>query len=271
MRTNILCLLLILLATACTNGADKQPAADEPVQEDSDTLGDTLAIEANPPKAADGLFDDFIYSFMKNKRFQKERIRFPLRNVSDGLDKPIDREEWKYDPLYSNQEVYTTIFDSEKSVRAVKDTALHRVKVEWVYLKKKRVKQYLFEKVEGIWMLTGIDNHEMSKNANSDFYAFYSRFASDGKYQTAHIQNPFGFKTYDYDNFQSIEGLLEVAQWPDYRPELPKNVITNIDYGQDYASSGKRVLLLSGLSGGMNCTLTFVRQKGRWMLSRLEN
>ena len=74
-------LVCVLLFASCTSGKPKEEAAGK-----SDSLAsalDTCTADSvpNPPKAADGLFDDFIYSFMSTKRFQYERIIFPLKNV----------------------------------------------------------------------------------------------------------------------------------------------------------------------------------------------
>lgn len=271
MRHLLILALLPLLFVACRNDRPTQaPAtATDSLQAAADTAkADSMA---NPPKAADGLFDDFIYSYMKNARFQLERTDFPLPNFVDGTDNPIARKDWKHDRLFSTLDTYTVIFDSEKSATAQKDTLLKKVVVEWVYLDKKRVKQYHFEKKEGQWRLTRIEQHDMSKNVNSDFYDFYRRFSTSTSYQTKHIMSPFHFKTQDFDNFQTIEGVLEVDQWPDYRPNLPKGTITNINYGQNYGNAKRRVLMICSPSGGMGCALTFVRKGGNWMLEKLEN
>lgn len=271
MRNFIYCLAIIGLFAACRAERKSDPptsATDSVAAAADTTMADSVPA---PPEAADGLFDDFIYSFMRSPRFQSERTDFPLSNVVDGVNHPIARKDWKFDPLYIKQDVYTMIFDNARSVNAGKDTTLHHVVVEWVYLDKKRVKQYLFDKVKGCWRLVGLDTHELSKNANSDFYDFYRRFSSDTGFQETHIANPFHFKTYDYDQFQNIEGLLDVNQWPDYRPELPARVITNINYGQNYGDGRRRVLMICSPSGGMGCSLTFARSGKSWKLERLEN
>lgn len=271
MKKFLYMLVCVLLFASCTSGKPKEEVAGK-----SDSLAsalDTCTADSvpNPPKAADGLFDDFIYSFMCNKRFQYERIIFPLKNVVDGVNQPIAKGSWKFDHLYEKQDVYTLVFDNSKSIKAEKDTSLHHVVFEWVYLTQRKVKQYVFDKMNGQWFLTALDTHKMSKNVNSDFYEFYAQFSSNHKYQSMHILNPFHFKTYDYENFQSIEGLLDVNQWPDYRPKLPSGTITNINYGQGYGNSRRRVLMICSQSGGMGCSLTFVRNGKTWMLERLEN
>lgn len=268
----------LLLVAAC-NGNKCEPSPEEnKTAEDTVVLPDTATTDTlagsedvEPPVAADGLFDDFVYGFMKNRKFQTERIKFPLTNKTDGENHPLTRKDWTFDPLYAKNDTYTMIFNSEKAMSSEKDTAVNHVIVEWIYLDRQRVKQYVFNKERGKWMLTALEHHALEKNRDSDFYAFYRRFATDTEYQQRHIRNPFTFKTYDYDNFQQIEGLLDVDQWPDYRPDLPHGTITNIRYGQPGAGTDTRILIISSLSGGMNCNLTFRKNAGKWMLVKMEN
>ena len=218
-----------------------------------------------------GLFDDFVYSFTKNRRFQLERIAFPLSFTQDGTETKIESKDWKFTPLFTKGGVYTLIFDNLKAISAEKDTAVKHVVVENVYLSRDRVKQYVFDRLRGRWFLTAINEHAMADNVNSDFYRFYHRFSRSLQFQLAHIADPFAFKTYDSDNFQTIEGVLDAAQWPDYRPELPKGTVTNINYGQAYGNARRRVLMICSQSGGMGCSLVFVRKGSTWMLESLEN
>ena len=274
MRTFFCLSVLLWLCISCHDG--KPVASDTEHHDTIPTGADSVPQRAEdsipePPRAADGLFDDFIYSFMRNPRFQMARTDFPLPNIVDGTNHPIPRSSWQFDRLYSKQDVYTIIFDNAKSIKAEKDTSLHRVVVESVYLDQKRIKQYLFHKINGLWRLTGLNTHRMSKNINSDFYEFYRQFSSSPRFQSLHITDPFKFKTYDSDNFQTIEGLLDVSQWPDYRPSLPKGTITNINYGQSYGNARRRVLMLCSPSGGMGCSLTFIRSGNTWLLEQLEN
>lgn len=264
---------LVLIAACNGNkvGPEENVAVEDTVMTDSVNVeleGDSTEVT---PVAVDGLFDDFVYSFMHNRKFQMQRIVFPLPNVVDGKDRPIGREQWKFDQLYAHQDVYTMLFDSEKTLFQEKDSTVHRVTVEWVYLTTGRVKQYQFNKENGIWRLTGLDTHALDNNINRDFFTFYRDFSSNTDFQIAHIENPFSFKTYDSDTFQEIEGVLDVAQWRDFAPEMPSGVITNINYGQRYAANGRRVLVITSPSAGMSCSLSFEKKKGKeWMLVGME-
>lgn len=267
----LLCLLATLMLCACRKDKadDGKPHGIDSLSEVKDSA--TADSVAMPPKAADGLFDDFVYNYMRNKRFQMERTDFPLPNVIDGKNFPIERDQWKFDRLYSRADTYTIIFDTERDIKAEKDTTLKNVTVEWVNLIGKRVKQYHFAKVDGQWRLIGLEQHALRKNINSDFYAFYARFATDKDFQMSHIKDPFKFKTHDFDNFRTIEGVLDVAQWPDYCPRLPSGTITNINYGQHYGDRRTRVLMICSASAGMGCSLTFARKGKSWVLTKLVN
>ena len=76
-----LMLACALFSFSCTRKG-QQPAEETPADS---VMADTLETESEndsvtvaPSKKADGLFDDFIFVFMKNKAFQRERIKFPL-------------------------------------------------------------------------------------------------------------------------------------------------------------------------------------------------
>lgn len=267
--------IAIILLLLCSCNGKKAESVDD-VAAPIATVADTDSIArvedaANPPTAADGFFDDFVYSFMHNRTFQKQRVAFPLRNVVDGKETFISKEEWTFDQLYAHNDTYTMLFENERSVENAKDTAIHSVTVEWVYLTQGRVKQYRFSKQCGQWMLVALDSHALEKNANCDFFSFYRQFSTDAAYQMKHISNPIAFKTYDTDTFQEIEGVLDVNQWPDFQPDMPTKVITNINYGQSYATNTQRVLVITSPSAGMSCTLTFKKKKGTWKLVGMES
>lgn len=232
---------------------------------------DTGAPDAEPPAVADELFDDFIYGFTKNEKFQRRRVRFPLPRRTDGKDELVTAGQWKFDRLFSDQDVYTMIFNDERAARQENDTTVDRVAVEWIDLLASRVKQYLFERTRGRWMLTAIDAHALAADDNREFYSFYHRFVSDSVYQRRHVKNPLPFTTYDEDEFLTVEGWLDIDQWYAFRPALPDGIITNINYGMTDLRSDKRIFVISSQSGGMNCTLTFRRANREWTLVRLEN
>ena len=272
-KTWVVLLTMAVVGASCRRTAS--PRAVDGQEEQADTVGmtDTLVTDSlpEPPRAADGLFDDFVYSFMNNRRFQYERIVFPLRHVVDGKERFVSREEWKFNRLYSKEDIYLQVYANARQAKAEKDTALSRVTVDCIDFDRRRVEQYIFARVQRQWHLVEIDAHALGRHADSEFYTFYNRFATSTDFQMAHIADPFYFKTYDSDNFQTIEGVLDVNQWPDFRPDLPSGHVTSVNYGQSYCQSRRRVLMLCSPSGGMSCSLTFLRMGKTWMLEKLEN
>ncbi|MGM9694323.1 MAG: DUF4348 domain-containing protein [Alloprevotella sp.] len=272
---------ILFLAVLLTIPMSCKRTTDEPkretVPQDTVASADTVAAADTtsvlPPKVADELFDDFIYSFMKSKRFQLSRISFPLPFNSNDEARAISVREWKFDPLFSRQETYTVIYHSEKEMKAEKDTAVSAATFEWIYLSKKKTKQYFFRRIRGTWMLTGIREGSWQQHDDSDFYEFYRRFATDDAFQLSHVKDPFRFKTYDDNSFSQIEGVLDRQQWLDFRPDLPKHTMTNIVYGSSVKEQihGKRILTVCSASGGMGCVLSFAPQHDSWVLESLEN
>ena len=230
----------------------------------------STAAETPIPKKAE-YFDDFAFAFMKKPRFQRSRIVFPLEHIVDGKRSEIQKSAWKYDRMYSARETYTLIFDSPKGAGMAKDTSVTRVVVEELDLSRQRIKSYLFLRENSEWRLTRLSEEKMERSANSDFYAFYQRFSTDPAYQREHIASQLAFSTFDEDNFKRMEGFISASQWPDFAPELPKNKLTNVLYGQTFNNSNLRLLSISSLSSGLTSTLTFRRRNGKWKLTRLDN
>ncbi|MBQ6033115.1 MAG: DUF4348 domain-containing protein, partial [Prevotella sp.] len=79
---------LTLVVAACS---DKKPAEQQAPLTDSivdTTATDTMEelIEEQPiPKAADELFDDFIFNFASSNKLQTERTLFPLPVSTDSV------------------------------------------------------------------------------------------------------------------------------------------------------------------------------------------
>ena len=141
------CVSTMMWTTGCT---DKKPAADTLVV---DSVPDTAAVdtmdqlisEQQMPKAADELFDDFIFNFAANRKLQMKRIVFPLKVVDGKKVSYIQKSKWKMEHFFMNQGYYTLIFDNTRQMNVVKDTSINNVVVEKVYLKRKKVKKYMFE------------------------------------------------------------------------------------------------------------------------------
>ena len=257
----------------CTNKA--QSGADSLSTDSVDTAKvDSLdaLLESQPmPKAADELFDDFIFNFAGNNKLQQARIKFPLLNINNGDTGYIKKENWQIEHFFMRQGYYTLILDSRKQLNLTKDTNINNVTVEKIFLRKNYVKQYNFNRIRGEWMLTSINSHAMQKNSNSSFLQFYQRFATDSAFQYKSLNETIDFSGPDPDDdFSELEGEIFPEQWDVLGPtDLPSGTIYNIIYGQKYVQNNYKVFLLRGIANGQELEMTFQRKGGAWKLIRL--
>ncbi|MBD9272937.1 MAG: DUF4348 domain-containing protein [Prevotella sp.] len=281
-KLSFLSVLLAVLTVVCFTSvgcSDKKPAqvhdstSVDSVITDTQTVDSTeKLIEETPmPKAADELFDDFVFNFAANRKLQMKRVHFPLPVYhNDKLVKSIGKRAWKMEHFFMHQDYYTLIFDNQKQMNLVKDTAIDHVVVEKVFYAKKKVQQFLFNRINGEWMMTSINYKPMYSNMNASFLKFYGRFATDSAFQAKHLHNPVKFVGPDPDDdFSTMSGDIEPETWPAFAPQLPHGMIYNIIYGQKYAESNQKIFVIRGIANGMETILTFKRVHGKWMLTKL--
>nr|WP_287576790.1 DUF4348 domain-containing protein [Prevotella sp.] len=281
-KLSFLSVLLAVLTVVCFTSvgcSDKKPAqvhdstSVDSVITDTQTVDSTeKLIEETPmPKAADELFDDFVFNFAANRKLQMKRVHFPLPVYhNDKLVKTIGKRAWKMEHFFMHQDYYTLIFDNQKQMNLVKDTAIDHVVVEKVFYAKKKVQQFLFNRINGEWMMTSINYKPMYSNMNASFLKFYGHFATDSAFQAEHLHNPVKFVGPDPDDdFSTMSGDIEPETWPAFAPQLPHGMIYNIIYGQKYAESNQKIFVIRGIANGMETILTFKRVHGKWMLTKL--
>ena len=281
-KLSFLSVLLAVLTVVCFTSvgcSDKKPAqvhdstSVDSVVADTQTVDSTeKLIEETPmPKAADELFDDFVFNFAANRKLQMKRVHFPLPVYhNDKLVKSIGKRAWKMEHFFMHQDYYTLIFDNQKQMNLVKDTAIDHVVEEKVFYAKKKVQQFLFNRINGEWMMTSINYKPMYSNMNASFLKFYGHFATDSAFQAKHLHNPVKFVGPDPDDdFSTMSGDIEPETWPAFAPQLPHGMIYNIIYGQKYAESNQKIFVIRGIANGMETILTFKRVHGKWMLTKL--
>ena len=232
---------------------------------------DSLISAAPVPKAADGLFDDFLFIFTANKKLQYERIQFPLKVYDGDSESEIKKEEWHMERFYSKDEFYTLILDDEKQLDLAKDTNVDSVVIEKIDLKAKSVEQHVFNRVEGQWMLTSIHRNTMFQNTNKSFLAFYEKFASDSVFQQESVADPVATIIPDPDDdFSMIEGEFHPEQWDEFKPPvLPADFIYNVIYGQKYKKKNEKLFVIRGIANGLEVDMTFKQRDGKWQLVKL--
>lgn len=269
----VACLFTMFWTAGCT---DRKPAADTTTVDTvadttvTDTLSKMISEEQQMPKAADELFDDFIFNFAGSRRLQMKRIVFPLKVIDGDRETAVKKSEWRMERFFMKQGYYTLIFDNYRQMNVVKDTSINNVVVEKIYLKRRKVKKYMFERINGQWMLTAVVTNAMYQNTNASFLTFYEKFVTDSAFQVESLNDPVQFSGPDPDDdFGTMTGEIAPETWPAFAPQLPSDFIYNIMYGQKYSEGRQKIFVMRGISNGLEMQLTFKRVNGQWKLTKL--
>ena len=266
----------ILLMFSCTG--NKTQSYEEP---QTDSLADTidtvvmdtleqLLVETPTPKAMDELFDDFFFNFAANKKLQLTRIIFPLTVNKDGKKESIEKKSWSNERFFIRQGYYTLFFDNEEQMKLMKDTSINQAIVEKIQLKKNLVKDYVFNRIRGAWMLREINEMPIEDNVNASFLTFYKRFVSDRDFQVKSINKTVSFVGPDPDDdFNTMEGIITPDTWEAFAPQLPEKTVYNVIYGQIKPSDNEKIFIMRGIANGFELEMTFQRKEGKWKLTKL--
>ena len=271
-------LFMLFVPTGCN---DRKPrtvdstASDTAVRDTSAADSAENLIEATPmPKAADELFDDFVFNFAANRKLQRRRIVFPLPVYRDGkVVKKIAENKWEMERFFMRQEYYTLIFDNARQMNLVKDTTISHVVIEKIFSHKNLIQQYLFNKIKGKWMLTSMNYMSLAQNKNADFLKFYNKFATDTAFQVRSMAREVQFTAPDpNDDFAQISGVMMPQQWPDFKPGLiPSGTLYNIIYGQKYTETNRKLFIIRGIANGLEIEMLFRKIGGQWKLVKFNS
>ena len=266
----------VLLMFSCTGGR-QQMAEEQQADSVADSIGCTpldtleqLLVETPPPKAMDELFDDFVFNFAANKKLQLTRIIFPLAvKKGDSMEK-LDKGQWKMEHFFMRQGYYTLLFDNDEQMRMMKDTSINQAIVEKILLKKDLVKDYIFNRIRGTWMLREIRETPIAESVNASFLSFYQRFVTDKSFQTKSLNKAVTFVGPDPDDdFSMMEGIITPDTWEAFAPELPSKLIYNIVYGQPQHVESEKIFILRGIANGLELELRFKKVNNRWLLMKM--
>ena len=267
---------IMLLMFSCTGkkaGQTDEVPTDSVADSTDVAVTDTmeLLITQTPmPRAADAMFDDFIFHFVANKKLQKERTVFPLRTTEGDKTTNMNKEQWKMERLFMRQGYYTLLFSDEEQMSHMKDTAVSQAIVEKIQLKKNRVVNYRFFRVKGAWMMTSINVTPISENANASFLNFYQKFVTDSVFQHESINETVQFVGPDPDDdFAQMEGVITPDTWEAFAPTLPVKVLYNIVYGKPKAANKEMIFLMKGVANGLEVELRFKKVGNKWLLMKM--
>ena len=238
-------------------------------------VGDTLHLfeEEEPPAAVDELFDDFFYNFMEDARFQGQRIAYPLQCKDGDDNEKLTKQDWSQYDHFKNQEVLSVLYEREQDYALSKDTSMQHVSVEWIHLKEESVERFLFNRVDGKWMLTEINKKKLSDMPNGDFLDFYAKFMADTVFQRKSLTEPVKvILTSDDGEEEPQEEYLNAEEWFEMRNSLPlpTDELINVDYGKACISQNKKTLHLQGISNGMQMKFKFTKDGDDWKLKEIE-
>ena len=234
-------------------------------------MQDTLQLfeEEVLPESADELFNDFFFNYTSDMNFKSQRQAYSLDcNMGDTVVKIHSSELDVYSELLVD-DYYSIIYERDEDLAFQKDTSLNEVAVERIDLDGKQIEQYIFNRIEGKWMLTGVGRNEMDYNPNSDFLDFYKSFSSDSVYRKNCINEPLKFVMLsENDDVEDEIQELTSDEWLAISADLPlpAGVMINIDYGQTIISKNSKLLLVEGVSNGLSLTYRFMKIDGAWNL-----
>ena len=233
-----------------------------------------MIAESPMSKSADELFDDFIFNFAANRKLQLKRVKFPLPVMKHGEQTDeIKKEQWKMDYFFMKQGYFTLIFDNLKQMEVMKDTSVNQVTVEKILFKNKTVKQYVFNRINGEFMLTSIVYQPINESVNGSFLQFYQRFAVDSAFQVRSMNETVEFTAPDPDDdFGTITGSIVPEQWSAFKPPIiPKGTIYNIVYGQKHKRGNQKIFVVRGIATDLENIMVFRRQKSEWKLMKFNS
>lgn len=271
----------LLQVTSCGRGRTMPEISDadtlERQPEDTFALDSDAVFSEEPmelPSRGPEAFSDFIFPFMRNGRFQAERISFPLPvRTGDGTERVIrSGRQFRSEFHWPGNEYYTLLLgDLSQAGVMQNDSAVSDIKVQYLKLSQMEMENYHFTREEGRWFLIEKTFQPVDERL-SDFLTFYGRFVTDTLFQQQSVATRLAIAMEDPDDGQdNIEGTIDRDQWPAFRPEMPSREFVNIDFGQTFPNPHCIYLLQCGLSNGMLDIFKFVRDDGGWKLTSYEN
>ena len=253
-------------------------AANDSINEDTAIVQDNTPLsemeklmgEKPMPKAADEFFDDFFFNFSNNRKIQKERIQWPLTAIENGVKKTIKANQWQTERFFNEDGFYVMLLDDAKQTNLAKDTSLTHVAVNHVDIPRNKLEVFTFNRLEGKWMMTEMEEESLSESKNANFLKFYQKFATDSIYCQESLAETITFTGPDEeDENLTTTRNISAEEYCFFAPELATDFYT-ITYGQKNESSTNKVFIMREPSSSQECRLYFRRQGANWKLYKLE-
>lgn len=227
-------------------------------------------IDARPmPKTADELFDDFFFNFSNSRKVQKERIQWPLQVETNGAKKTMAENQWSMKRFYTEDGFYVMLLDDDKQTKLAKDTSLTCVAVKHVDIPKNTLETFSFNRIDGKWMMTLMEQESLSESRNANFLKFYQKFATDTLFCQQSLAESIEFTGPDEeDENLTTTRNIPTEEYSMWAPELATDFYT-LSYGQKNESSNSKVFIMRQPASSQECRLYFRRQGSKWTLYKL--
>ncbi len=248
-------------------------APADSLQEDTLTEYEEAVEELSQPKKRTEAFSDFMFSFLNNRRFQAERVKFPLTiEAADGSERTITRgRDFRALFQWPNTEEYCVLLTHEEQLEELQNSLeLTDVTVQLIELATAGVSDFIFHRDAEEWRCMRVHEHEAT-GTEGDFLRFYHQFTTDSIFQQQSLAAEIQYSQYDLEEDTDIEGTLEPYQWASFRPELPEGRITNVLFGQQLEGADRILLMHCGTANSMMDIFTFRHHAGKWRLVSFKN
>lgn len=271
------CLLSIVSCkqerTAQDDAALDSVGVEDSYDDDSLYADEDELEELDLPEGRDEAFGDFMFAFLHNRRFQADRIKFPLP-VTDGEGEHTitSGAAFRQDFHLPSYDSYTVLLGNRDQLEVFQnDLELADASIDRIDLASLSQRTFHFLRDNGRWQLCE-ERVEQVPGQLADFLGFYHRFTTDSIFQIESLAQPLAISTPDPDDELSvIEGTIDPSQWTAFCPEMPREVITNIQFGQHFENPHRIILVQCGMSNGLMDVYTFAKEGGRWKLVSFEN
>ena len=266
-----------LLSLASCNGEKEKENSDG-----SDLKTDTLITVHDEYKKAkatktDAIFDDFLLSFATDSVTQWSRTHFPLSYTVNGNKREFTPQKWKMDKLFSGEDLYTIIFNTENDLDLPTHTDLQQGSFEWIMPETQVIKRYNFKRNDQqAWILNDIEQFPISESCNADFLEFYQRFSTNVDFQKKHVKNSIVFVTNftdDNDGFSTDRFTVDADQFIAWNVPMPTKYLTNIVYGPSCKDKDPslKILCIKAMDGAFFKALYFRKNRAEWQLYKYED
>ncbi len=250
---------------------DEQPAVEEPKDSlaEAEEFVEELVQTHNRVEA----FNDFFFTFLNNKRFQADRVKFPLPISDDSGERTISSGK-AFRSYFNWPDIneFCVLASSEEEIKDFQnDPDCKQVELQIINLPENMVRYFRFSRDAAEWQLDSAGEQAPSGDY-ADFLRFYNRFVTDSLFQQSSLAAQIEYRQTDYEEeAQDVEGTLEAYQWNTFRPELPHEQITNMVFGQRLEDMNQVVLIHCGIADGMMDVFTFSKKDGHWLLVGYNN